>query len=157
MTISSNNETSDQKTATVAGLHPILKSSTLVLRCNTLLHQALRHHLTAMHRASNYTFSSVADLLRHILAKIERGELGLADCPAIDAEYQTVCVRVSDAQKNFWQRLPHRNRRLILEKAITEFVTQIKPSQLFVIKPRQVEASKAGSGYEVYSNSFCDE
>lgn len=99
----------------------------LNLRFNRSLRQALNTHLAAMHRAANYTFSSVADLLRHVIAQIEQGQLRLDQDVASEAEDSALTIRVSAAQKNFWQSLPPRKKRQILERAITEVISQLHP------------------------------
>ena len=47
------------------------KNCIISLRVNTLLYDTLHNYLSAMHNVSDYTFSSISDILRHILVQIE--------------------------------------------------------------------------------------
>ena len=79
-----------------------------------------------MHQAANYTFSSVADLLRQVIAQLAQGELRLDHDVVSEAEYSALTIRVNAEQKNFWQSLPQRKKRQILERAIAEFIAQLR-------------------------------
>ena len=46
------------------------KNYSISLRINTLLYDTLHHYLLAMHNVSDYKFSSISDVLRHIIAQI---------------------------------------------------------------------------------------
>ena len=98
------------------------KNCIISLRVNTLLYDTLQNYLSAMHNVSDYTFSSISDILRHILVKIE--EKGFYIDQIIsdkETEYTEMIVRVTHNQKQFWKSLPNRNRRKIMEKAILAF------------------------------------
>lgn len=101
------------------------KINTISLRVDTTLYSALQNYLSAMHNVSNYTFGSVSDLIRHILSKLK--EKGLHNdqinyCKS--AECTEIVVRISYEEKQFWESLPHRNKRQIVERAISAFVKQ---------------------------------
>jgi hypothetical protein len=75
-----------------------------------------------MHNVSDYTFSSISDVLRHILTQLENH--GFCTEEINDNEkkqYIEITIRIASKQKQFWQSLPYRNRRKILEKAILAF------------------------------------
>jgi hypothetical protein len=75
-----------------------------------------------MHNVSDYKFSSISDVLRHILTQIE--ENGFSTDQIIqdkELEYTEVIIRVTSKQKLFWKNLPDRNKRKIMEKAIVSF------------------------------------
>jgi hypothetical protein len=98
------------------------KNCIISLRINTLLYDTLYNYLLAMHNVSDYTFSSISDLLRYIIVQIE--ENGFSTDQIIndkETDYTEIIVRVTHKQKQFWQGLPNRNRRKIMEKAILAF------------------------------------
>lgn len=98
------------------------KNCIISLRINTLLYDTLHNYLSAMHNVSDYTFSSISDVLRYILVQIE--ENGFSTDQIIhdkETEYTEIIVRVTQKQKQFWKSLPNRNRRKIMEKAILAF------------------------------------
>jgi len=98
------------------------KNCIISLRINTLLYDTLHNYLSAMHNVSDYTFSSISDILRYIIVQIE--ENGFSTDQIIhdkETEYTEIIVRVTPKQKQFWKDLPNRNRRKIMEKAILAF------------------------------------
>jgi len=98
------------------------KNCIISLRINTLLYDTLHNYLLAMHNVSDYTFSSISDVLRYIIVQIE--ENGFSTDQIIndkETDYTEIIVRVTQKQKQFWQGLPNRNRRKIMEKAILAF------------------------------------
>ena len=98
------------------------KNCIISLRINTLLYDTLHNYLLAMHNVSEYTFSSISDVLRYIIVQIE--ENGFSTDQIIndkETDYTEIIVRVTHKQKQFWQGLPNRNRRKIMEKAILAF------------------------------------
>ena len=98
------------------------KNCIISLRVNTLLYDTLQNYLSAMHNVSDYTFSSISDILRHILVKIEeKGSYIDQIISDKETEYTEMIVRVTHNQKQFWKSLPNRNRRKIMEKAILAF------------------------------------
>ena len=98
------------------------KNCIISLRINTLLYDTLYNYLSAMHNVSDYTFSSISDVLRYIIVQIQ--ENGFSTDQIInnkETDYTEIIVRVTHKQKQFWQGLPNRNRRKIMEKAILAF------------------------------------
>lgn len=98
------------------------KNYSISLRINTLLYDTLHHYLLAMHNVSDYKFSSISDVLRHIIAQI--AEKGFSTDQLIqdkESEYTEIIIRVTRKQKLFWKELPDRNKRKIMEKAIVAF------------------------------------
>ena len=64
----------------------------------------------------------ISDVLRYIIVQIE--ENGFSTDQIIndkETDYTEIIVRVTHKQKQFWQGLPNRNRRKIMEKAILAF------------------------------------
>ena len=69
-----------------------------------------------------YTFSSISDILRHILTQIEKNGFAI-DEVLLEKEtsYIEMIVRVNYPQNQFWKSLPNRNKRKIMEKALLAF------------------------------------
>ena len=98
------------------------KDCTISLRVNTLQYNTLHNYLLATHNVSDYTFSSISDILRHILTKIEENGIPLTkEINEKKTEYNEIVLRVTEQQKQFWSTLPHRSKRKIMEKAISAF------------------------------------
>jgi hypothetical protein len=103
------------------------KNCIVALRIDTLLYNTLHNYLSAMHNVSDYTFSSVSDILRHILLQIENGTLPNKGVIRSDNKtYIDITIRVNDNQKKFWSSLPNRLKRMIMEKAIVAFTQKNK-------------------------------
>ena len=100
------------------------KSSKIAIRVNTTLHNTLRNYLSSMHASADYSYASVADILRHILINLENEKLKLNNikAPISDGEYIEFTLRCTLQQKQFWQGLPEGNKIRILEKAIIAFL-----------------------------------
>lgn len=103
------------------------KDCVIALRIDTLLYNTLQNYLSAMHNVSDYTFSSISDILRHILLQIESGELQNSEVVRSDNKtYIEITIRVNESQKQFWSSLPNRLKRAIMEKAIVSFTQKNK-------------------------------
>jgi hypothetical protein len=103
------------------------KDCVVALRINALLYNTLQNYLSAMHNVSDYTFTSVSDILRHILSQIQHGESQNKGVMRFDDKrYVDVTIRVTEQQKIFWSSLPNRLKRTIMEKAIIEFAQKNK-------------------------------
>lgn len=101
------------------------KINTISLRLDTMIYSALQDYLSAMYNISDYTFGSISDLIRYILSNLK--EKGLHNdqinyCKS--NECTEIVVRVNYEEKQFWKSLPHRNKRQIIERAISAFVKQ---------------------------------
>lgn len=103
------------------------KDCVIALRIDTLLYNTLHNYLSAMHNVSDYTFSSISDILRHILLQIENGDLQNKGMICSDNKiYIEITIRVHEKQKKFWSSLPNRLKRAIMEKAIIAFTQKNK-------------------------------
>ena len=95
------------------------------MRINTLLYDTLHNYLSSAHNISDYTFNSISDILRHILKQLEDDNVHSNGVVKDDSpEYIEITVRVNKEQKEFWAKLPDRNKRKILEKSIVSFSKQ---------------------------------
>lgn len=95
----------------------------LAIRLNTTLHNTIHNYLEAMHSAGDYSYSSMADILRKVLSSMEDNSLkyNIIKAPISD-EYIELTLRCTDSQKQFWKSLPSGNKVRILEKAIIAFL-----------------------------------
>ena len=101
-----------------------VKKHRIAVRINTILYSTIQHYLSSMHSSGDYTYSSISNLLREVILKIEREGLPNNCIPlgTGQVEYNEMILRVSVVQKQFWQSLPKGSRRKILEKAISSFI-----------------------------------
>ena len=101
------------------------KNRVISLRINTLLYDTLHNYLVSAHNVSDYTFNSISDMLRHILEQLEDNKLrGDGTTKDDNPNYIEITIRVNQKQKEFWAKLPDRNKRKILEKGIVSFSKQ---------------------------------
>lgn len=102
------------------------KNCIISLRINTLLYDTLHNYLLSAHNISDYTFSSISDILRNILEQLENKKE--QSCNTMydnsDSAYIELTLRVKKEQKDFWATLPNRSKRKILEKGIVSFSKQ---------------------------------
>lgn len=103
---------------------PSKKAYKISIRLNTTLHDTLHNYLSALHASADYSYGSVADILRHILINLEDGKLKLNNikAPVSDNNQIEFTIRCHLPQKQFWQTLPSGNKVHILEKAIIAFL-----------------------------------
>ena len=80
-----------------------------------------------MQSVGDYSYSSISDILRKVLLQMEQKQLppDVSSLQESNAQYIEIILRVTSQQKQFWQSLPNRSRRKILEKAVTAFINQI--------------------------------
>jgi hypothetical protein len=94
----------------------------LTIRCNTLLYNTLQNMLSSAHTAQDFTFTSVADVIRAALAKYQQGmRLTEMDEPG---EKLMTTVRVDRGTRDFYASLPARLRTKILERALRTFLKE---------------------------------
>ena len=92
----------------------------LSIQCNTLLYTTLQNWLSSAHAAQDFTYTSVADILRAALEAYRNG-LDLTELERPGSCKQTT-VRVTQEQYNFYKKLPNQMRRKILERAVRTFL-----------------------------------
>jgi hypothetical protein len=92
----------------------------LSIRCNTLLYTKIQNWLTSAHTAQDFTYTSVADVIRAAIEAYRNG-LKLTELDEVGTYKQTT-IRVTQTQAEFYQQLPSQMRRKILERAIRTFM-----------------------------------
>ena len=116
-----------QKTAPpspAAALSKATKESTythsITVRYCTLLYTTLQNMIAAAHTANDFTYTSVADVVRAALQAHKEGmELTEADEPG---EKRQTSIRVTTELHDFYKSLPNQMRSKILERAIRTFL-----------------------------------
>ena len=95
-------------------------TQSLSIRCNTLLYTTIQNWLAVAHTAQDFTYTSVADVIRAALEAYRNGlQLTELDEPG---DYKQTTIRVTKAQAEFYRKLPSQMRRKILERAIRTFI-----------------------------------
>lgn len=92
----------------------------LSIRCNALLYSTIQNWLASAHTAQDFTYTSVADVIRGALEAYRNG-LELTELDEGGKCKQTT-IRVTKTQAEFYQGLPSQMRRKILERAIRTFM-----------------------------------
>jgi len=105
-----SNSTEDQPTYT----------HSISIQCNTLLYTTIQNWIKSAHTASDFTYTSVADVIRAALEAYRNG-LELTELDENGSCKQTT-IRVTTAQWQFYKQLPNQMRRKILERAIRTFI-----------------------------------
>ena len=111
--------------ATTTSLHK--KADRISIRINAMLYNTMQNYLSSMQSVGDYSYSSISDILRKVLLQMEQKQLppNVSGLQESNAQYIEIILRVTSQQKQFWQSLPNRSRRKILEKAVTVFIDQI--------------------------------
>jgi hypothetical protein len=95
-------------------------TQSLSIRCNTLLYNTIQNWVAVAHTAQDFTYTSVADVIRAALEAYRNGlQLTELDEPG---DYKQTTIRVTKAQAEFYRGLPSQMRRKILERAIRTFI-----------------------------------
>ena len=92
----------------------------LSIRCNTLLYTTIQNWLVTAHTAQDFTYTSVADVIRGALESYRQG-MQLTELDEV-GEYKQTTIRVTKTQAEFYKKLPSQMRRKILERAIRTFI-----------------------------------
>lgn len=97
-------------------------SCTLSMQINTLLYNTLQNMITSSHTANDFTYISVADVIRAAIVAYQEGmELTELDQAG---KRKNISIRVTKAQHDFYKSLPNRMRRTIVERAIRTFLKE---------------------------------
>jgi len=80
--------------------------------------------LAASHTAQDFTYTSIADLIRAALAAYRDG-MPLTELEE-KGEKLTTTIRVDRAIKDFYSSLPDRMRVRLLERALRSFLKQLR-------------------------------
>lgn len=93
------------------------------IRCNALLYHTIQHRLTAAHTVADFTYVSVADVIRAALQAYQNG-MPLTELDKKGETKISTTIRVDSTLKAFYRSLPDRLRSQIVERAIRTFLTQ---------------------------------
>ncbi|MEM6866783.1 MAG: hypothetical protein AAF528_00165 [Cyanobacteria bacterium P01_C01_bin.121] len=92
----------------------------LQIRCNTLLYTTLQNMIASMHTAGDYSYTSVADVIRAAIQAYKDGaELTEQVEPG---SKKATTIRVNDELYGFYESWPKRMRSTILERVIRNFI-----------------------------------
>ena len=94
----------------------------ITIQCNILLYTTLQNTIQAMHTAGDFTYTSVADLIRSALMAYQKG-MKLTETPTTGAKKQT-SIRVNESLCQFYKGLPDQMRSKILERVIRTFMKE---------------------------------
>ncbi len=96
----------------------------ITIQCNTMLYNTIQNMLAASHTAQDFTYTSIADLIRAALAAYRDG-MPLTELEE-KGEKLTTTIRVDRAIKDFYSSLPDRMRVRLLERALRSFLKQLR-------------------------------
>jgi len=122
LNISQNNNSSQIESKITAQSNSTQPNYThsLSIRCNALLYSTIQNWLAVAHTAQDFTYTSVADVIRAALEAYRNG-LVLTELDE-QGECKQTTIRVTKTQAEFYQSLPSQLRRKILERAIRTFM-----------------------------------
>lgn len=116
--------TTSEKLDTVATSHNNTYTHSITVRYSTLLYTTLQNMITAAHTVNDFTYTSVADVVRSSLLAYREGmELSEPDEPG---EKKQTSIRVNSELHNFYKSWPNQMRTKILERAIRTFIKNIQ-------------------------------
>src|SRR5262249_23304593 len=94
----------------------------ITIQCNTMLYHTIQNMLTASHAAQDFTYTSIAQVIRAALAAYRNG-MRLTELDE-KGEKLTTTIRVDRTTKDFYSSLPDRMRVKILERALRSFLKE---------------------------------
>lgn len=98
----------------------------IAIRINIALYNILRNYITSAHIVMDYEYQSVSDIIRVALQRFKEGmPLTEIDEKKQGVQLVSTTIRIGNELKQFWETLPDRNRRKILEKAIRTYLKEI--------------------------------
>jgi hypothetical protein len=95
----------------------------VTLQCNSLLYTTLQNMITSAHTSNDFTYTSVADVIRAALKAYKDGmELTELDEPG--SKKQT-SIRINTELYEFYKTWPSQLRTKILERVIRTFLSNL--------------------------------
>ena len=92
----------------------------IALQFNTLLYTTLQNMITSAHTANDFTYTSVADVIRTALQAYADGmELTELD---EKGDRRNISIRMTKSQYDFYKSLPNRMGRKLVERAVRTFL-----------------------------------
>jgi Arc/MetJ-type ribon-helix-helix transcriptional regulator len=93
---------------------------TITLQFNTLLYTTLQNMISSAHTSNDFTYASVADVIRTALQAYADGmELRELD---EKGERRNISIRMTKSQHDFYKSLPSRMGRKLVERAVRTFL-----------------------------------
>lgn len=113
-----------EKPDTLATSNSKTYTHSITIRYSTLLYTTLQNMITAAHTVNDFTYTSVADVVRSALQAYREGmELSEPDEPG---EKKQTSIRVNSELHGFYKSWPNQMRTKILERAIRTFIRTIQ-------------------------------
>ena len=110
-------------TKTVEATETDTLTASIQIRCNILLYTTLQNMITSMHTAGDFSYTSVADVIRAAIQAYRDG-MELAEQVEPGPKKATT-VRITHELATFYNSWPKRMRSIILERAIRSFLKRI--------------------------------
>ena len=109
-----------ETTTAPTAIHDHTHSYTITLQFNTLLYTTLQNLINSAHTANDFTYASVAEVIRAALNAYQEGmELTELDKAG---ERRNISLRMTKSQYDFYKSLPNRMGRKIVERAVRTFL-----------------------------------
>lgn len=116
--------TTSEKVDTLATSNDRTYTHSITVRYSTLLYTTLQNMITAAHTINDFTYTSVADVVRSALLAYQEGmELSEPDKPG---EKKQTSIRVNSDLHDFYKSWPNQMRTKILERVIRTFIKTIQ-------------------------------
>ena len=90
------------------------------LAINTLLYNTMQNIISSSHTANDFTFLSVTDVIRKAIEEYKNG-MELTEIDEKGPKTATT-IRINEELKKFYDELPNRLRRKIIERAIRTYI-----------------------------------
>jgi hypothetical protein len=87
-----------------------------------MLYDTIQNKLSTAHAAADFTYTSIADIIRAALGAYRQG-MALTELEEKGEKMMTT-IRVDPTTRDFYSALPERMRTRILERAIRSFLKQ---------------------------------
>ncbi|WP_036489613.1 hypothetical protein [Myxosarcina sp. GI1] len=94
----------------------------ITIQCNTLLYTTMQNKVEAMHATSDFTYTSVTDLIRAAIKAYKEG-MELTELEQKGKKKQT-SIRLEENTYNFYKELPDQMKTKIIERAIRTFLKE---------------------------------
>lgn len=95
------------------------------IQCNTILYDTIQNMITSAHTAGDYTFGSVADVIRSAIAEYENG-MQLTEVAKAGEAKTTTTLRISASMHSFYKSWKTRLRSQILERVIRTYLKSLQ-------------------------------
>ena len=94
------------------------------IQCNTILYDTMQNMITSAHTAGDYSFGSVADVIRNAIAEYKDG-MQLTEVAKVGEAKTTTTLRISASMHTFYKSWKTRLRSQILERVIRTYLKSL--------------------------------